>query len=275
MARPVITFLTDFGPAAPAVCRGVMFGIAPDANIIDINHQVPRYSIRDGAGSLIFALPHMPVGTHVAVVDPGVGTDRLGIAIKVARGDVLIGPDNGLLLGAAERLGGIVEVRSLENRDLMLPVVTSSFHGRDIFAPVAAHLAMGTPFESVGPTVRAERLVRLAEPTAAVRGGGLDTVITHVLIFGNVSFAGTPADLEAAIGPLEPGRRLAIDFPATDGRPQVREETRWAVTFGAVPVGESLLMSDSEGALSLADNQGDAAGRIGLTVDRPARITAV
>ena len=77
MARPVITFLTDFGPSAPAVCRGVMFGIAPDANIIDINHQVPRYSIRDGAGSLIFALPHMPVGTHVAVVDPGVGTERL------------------------------------------------------------------------------------------------------------------------------------------------------------------------------------------------------
>ena len=147
---------------------------------------MPRYSIRDGAGSLIFALPHMPVGVHVAVVDPGVGTERLGIAIKVARGDVLIGPDNGLLTGAAELLGGIVEVRSLENRDLMLPVVTSSFHGRDIFSPVAAHLAMGTPFESVGPTVPAERLVRLAEPTATVRDGGLDTVITHILIFGNV-----------------------------------------------------------------------------------------
>jgi S-adenosylmethionine hydrolase len=274
MARPVITFLTDFGPAAPAVCRGVMFGIAPDANIIDISHQVPRYSIRDGAGSLIFALPHMPVGTHVAVVDPGVGTERLGIAIKVARGDVLIGPDNGLLVGAAELLGGIVEVRSLENRDLMLPVVTSSFHGRDIFSPMAAHLAMGTPFESVGPTVPAERLVRLVEPTATVRDGGLDTVITHILIFGNVSFAGTPAHLESAIGPLEPGRRLAIDFPATDGHPAVREETTWAITFGGVPVGESLLMSDSEGRLSLADNQGDAAGRIGLTVDRPARITA-
>ena len=75
--RPVITFLTDFGPAAPAVCRGVMFRICPDANIIDINHQVPRYSIRDGAESLVFALPHMPIGTHVAVVDPGVGTERL------------------------------------------------------------------------------------------------------------------------------------------------------------------------------------------------------
>ena len=83
MDRPVITFLTDFGPAAPAVCRGVMFRICPDANIIDVSHQVPRYSIRDGAGTLVFALPHMPVGVHVAVVDPGVGTERLPVALKV------------------------------------------------------------------------------------------------------------------------------------------------------------------------------------------------
>jgi S-adenosylmethionine hydrolase len=274
MPRPVITFLTDFGPSAPAVCRGVMFRIAPDANIIDISHQVPRYSIRDGAGSLVFALPHMPVGTHVAVVDPGVGTDRLAIAIKVGRGDILIGPNNGLLAAAAELLGGIVEVRSIQNRDLMLPVVTSSFHGRDVFAPVAAHLAMGVLFESVGPVVPAERLVRLAEPEATIGDGFVDTVITDVLIFGNVTFAGTPADLKAAIGSLEPGRRLVVDFAAHDGRPAVREETTWAVTFGGVPVGASLLMSDSEGRLSLADNQGDAAARIGLTIDRPARITA-
>jgi S-adenosylmethionine hydrolase len=274
MVRPVITFVTDFGPAAPAVCRGVMFQIAPDANIIDINHFVPRYSIRDGAASLIFALPHMPVGTHVAVVDPGVGTDRLAIAIKTGRGDVLIGPDNGLLVGAAELLGGITEVRSIENRELMLPVVTSSFHGRDLFSPVAAHLAMGVPFESVGPVVPAVALVRLVEPVATVRDGGLDTVITGILIFGNVTFAGTPTDLEAAIGPLEPGRRLEIDFPAHEGRPPVHEDTTWSITFGNVPLGASLLMSDSEGRLSLADNQGNAAGRIGLTLDRPARITA-
>ena len=148
--RPVITFLTDFGPAAPAVCRGVMFRICPDANIIDINHQVPRYSIRDGAASLVFALPHMPVGIHVAVVDPGVGTERLAVGLRTARGDVLIGPDNGLLIGAAEALGGIDEARALANRDLMLPVISSSFHGRDIFAPVAAHLASGVEFASVG-----------------------------------------------------------------------------------------------------------------------------
>jgi S-adenosylmethionine hydrolase len=274
MARPVITFVTDFGPAAPAVCRGVMFQIAPDANIIDINHFVPRYSIRDGAASLVFALPHMPIGTHVAVVDPGVGTARLAIAIKTGRGDVLIGPDNGLLVAGAELLGGITEVRSIENRDLMLPNVTSSFHGRDLFSPVAAHLAMGVPYESVGPVVPTEALVRLVEPVATVRDGGLDTVITGILIFGNVTFAGTPADLETAIGPLEQGRRLEIDFPAHDGLPPIHEDTTWSITFGSVPLGASLLMSDSEGRLSLADNQGNAAGRLGLTIDRPARITA-
>ena len=267
--RPVITFLTDFGPAAPAVCRGVMFRICPDANVIDINHQVPRYSIRDGAGSLVFALPHMPVGTHVAVVDPGVGTERLPVALKVARGDVLIGPDNGLLIAGAEALGGITEARALENRNLMLPVVTSSFHGRDIFAPMAAHLAAGVPYEDVGPTVPVERLVRLPVIAPVVEDGALRSSIVHVLIYGNVTFAGTPADLEAAIGSLAPGRALVLEFPAHAGADAVIERTIWEQTFGRVPVGASLLMADSEGHLSLADNQGDAAQRLGLVLDRP------
>lgn len=274
MSRPVITFTTDFGPAAPAVCRGVMYGIAPDALIIDISHQVRRYAIREGAGTLVFALPYMPIGVHVAVVDPGVGTDRRGIALKVVRGDMLLGPDNGLLLPAAERLGGIVAARALENRALMLPVVTSSFHGRDVFAPIAAHLAMGSPFEAVGPAIDPATLVRLDLPTPTIREGELESRITHVLIFGNVTFAGTTADLEAAIGPLAPGRRVIVEFPAHDGRPAVVETTVWERTFGSVPLGASLLMEDSEGNLSLADNQGNAAERLGLALDRPVRIRA-
>lgn len=270
--RPVITFLTDFGPAAPAVCRGVMFRICPDANIIDINHQVPRYSIRGGATSLAFALPHMPVGTHVAVVDPGVGTERLPVALRTARGDVLIGPDNGLLIEAAERLGGIEEARALENRDLMLPVISQSFHGRDIFAPMAGHLAAGVAFAEVGPTVAIGDLVRLPLIRPTIAEGVLISSIVDVLIYGNVTVAGTPADLEAAIGPLQPGRALVLDFPAHDGAPAVEERTVWERTFGRVPLGSSLLMSDSEGHLSLADNQGDAARRLGLTLDRPVRI---
>ena len=270
VARPVITFLTDFGPAAPAVCRGVMFRIAPDANIIDVNHQVPRFSIRDGAASLVFALPQMPIGTHVAVVDPGVGTARLPIAIKVARGDVLVGPDNGLLIEAAECLGGIVEARELQNRDLWLDSISSSFHGRDIFAPTAAHLATGVPFERVGPVVPTDELVRLPRPEPRVRDGSLETEIVHVMIYGNLTFAGTPADLEAAIGPLRPDRPVRLTF----ADPEIVEDTVWNVTFGSVPLGSSVLMADSEGHLSFADNQGDAARRLGLAVDRRVTITA-
>jgi S-adenosylmethionine hydrolase len=273
MPRPVITFLSDFGPAAPAVCRGVMFGIAPEANIIDINHQVPRFSIRDGAASLVFALPWMPIGVHVAVVDPGVGTDRLPIAILTGRGDILVGPDNGLLVRAAEELGGIVDVRVLENRELMLPVVTTSFHGRDIFAPIAAHLAIGVPFDSVGRALAATALVRLSQPRPRIAEGRLETQVVHVMIYGNVTLAGRPADLEAAIGELRPGRVLRVEFPAVGNRQAVVEDTSWGLTFGSVPVGSSVLMADSQGNLSLADNQGDAARRLGLAVDRPAVVT--
>jgi len=270
----VITFLSDFGPAAPAVCRGVMFSIAPEANIIDVNHQVPRFSIRDGAASLVFALPHMPVGVHVAVVDPGVGTERHPIAILTGRGDILIGPDNGLLIRAAESLDGIRDVRILENRELMLPVVSSSFHGRDIFAPVAAHLAMGVPFETVGGRLPVEDLVRLPETHPRVEAGRLETEVVHVMIYGNVTLAGRPADLEAAIGALQPGRSLRVTFAATDDQPGVVEDTTWGLTFGSVPIGSSVLMADSQDYLCLADNQGDAALRLGLAVDRPAIVTA-
>jgi S-adenosylmethionine hydrolase len=274
MPRPVITFLSDFGPSAPAVCRGVIFGIAPDANVIDVNHQVPRFSIRDGAASLVFALPHMPVGVHLAVVDPGVGTERLPVAIRVGRGDILVGPDNGLLVAAAERLGGIRDVRVLENRDLMLPVQSSTFHGRDIFAPIAAHLAMGVRFETVGRALPVAELVRLPEARPTIAEGRLDTQIVNVMIYGNVTFAGRPADLEAAIGELRPGRPLLIEFPALDGRLAVAEETTWGQTFGSVPLGSSVLLADADGNLSFADNQGDAARRLGLTVDRPAILRA-
>jgi S-adenosylmethionine hydrolase len=156
----------------------------------------------------------------------------------------------------------------------MLPVISASFHGRDIFAPMAAHLAAGTPFHSVGPTVDPATLVRLPEVRPTIREGVLDTSIVHVLIYGNVTFAGRPADLEAAIGPLERGRPLLIEFDEHDGTPARRESTVWERTFGTVPVGSSLLMADSEGHLSLADNQGDAAARLGLVVDQPARIRA-
>jgi len=157
--------------------------------------------------------------------------------------------------------------------------VSSSFHGRDIFAPTAAHLAMGEPFEAVGEIVPTDDLVRIARPEARVANGRLETVIVHVMTFGNCTLAGTPLDLTMAIGPLTAGRPLRLTFGevpgdagAANAEPLV-EDTVWGTTFGSVPLGESVLMSDSEGRLSLSDNQGDAARRLGLTVDRPVTIT--
>jgi S-adenosylmethionine hydrolase len=275
MPRPFLSFLTDFGPDGPApVCRGVMLTIAPDAQIVDIGHNVRKYAIRDGAFLLWSAVPFLPVGVHVAVVDPGVGTDRRPIAIKTHRGDVLVGPDNGLLMPPAERLGGIAEARVLENRALWLPVTTSTFHGRDIFAPVAAHLAMGTPFESVGPPIDPADLVQLRMPTAAVRDGGLDTAVAFIDSFGNARLAGLPDDLVAAVGPLKAGRPLVVELMDRigDGPPPTEVRTTWQRTFGAVALGEPLLYEDSSGTISLSDNQGDIATRLGLVVDQPARI---
>jgi hypothetical protein len=274
MERPVISFLTDFGPDGPApICRGVMLGIARDAQILDLAHGIRKYAIADGAYLLESALPYLPVGVHVAVVDPGVGTERRPIAIRAARGDALVGPDNGLLIPAAEALGGIAEARLLANRDLMLPVTSSTFHGRDIFAPVAAYLATGTPFAAVGPIVPATDLVRLALPTAVVRDRGLDTAVIYVDSFGNVRFAAAPDDLARAVGVLEAGRPLVVEFASADGAGATVERTAWQETFGRVPVGRSLLFRDSLGRVALADNQADAAARLGVAAGRLARIT--
>jgi S-adenosylmethionine hydrolase len=273
--RPIITFLTDFGlDGAVATCKGVMLGICRDAQIIDVGHTIRKFAISDGAFLLRFALPYVPVGVHLAVVDPGVGTDRRPIAIRTERGDVLIGPDNGLLPPAADALGGAVEARELTNRDLWLPVTTSTFHGRDIFAPVAAHLAAGdTAFEALGPKVALDDLVRLPEPEASVSEGVIETVVTYVDSFGNVRLAGGRAELEAAFGSLPDGTGLVADFgPSSDGRP-VREPTRYGTTFGTVPSGASLVYVDSLGNLAMADNQGSLARRLDIGHDRPVRIT--
>jgi S-adenosylmethionine hydrolase len=268
MRHPFISFLTDFGPDGPApICRGVMLGIAPDAQIVDIAHGIRKYAIRDGAYLLWCALPYLPVGTHVAVVDPGVGTDRLPIAIRSGRGDVLVGPDNGLLVPAAERLDGIAEARVLDNRALWLPSATSStFHGRDIFSPVGAHVANGTPFEEVGHAVPIDNLVRLDFPRPSVTSGELRTAVQYIDSFGNVRLAGDPSDLGAAVGQLKEGRRLALELNS-DGAAR-RATATWERTFGRVAIGATLLYEDSFGQLALADNQGDVAARLGLRVDQ-------
>ena len=269
--RPVIGFLTDFGlDGAAATCRAVMLSICRDAQIVDVGHTVRKYAIRDGAFLLRFSLPYFPVGVHVGVVDPGVGTRRRPIGIRTGRGDVLIGPDNGLLVPAAEALGGIEEARELTNRELWLPATTSTFHGRDIFAPVAAHLAAGlASFESIGPLVEGD-LVRLPEPTAIAADGAIDTVVTYVDSFGNVRLAGGTDELRSAFGDIADETPLVAEF---DGPEPLREETRYGTTFGVVPHGASLVYVDSLGNLAMADNQGNLAARLGIGHDRPVRIS--
>jgi S-adenosylmethionine hydrolase len=271
--RPVMGFLTDFGlDGAAATCRAVMLSICRDAQIVDIAHTIRKYAIRDGAFLLRFALPYFPVGVHVGVVDPGVGTERRAIGVRTGRGDILIGPDNGLLLPPAEALGGIEEARELTNRNLWLPVTTSTFHGRDIFAPVAAHLAAGdASFEEVGATLEPDGLVGVPEPAATVRPGTLETVITYVDSFGNARLAGERDDLAASLGELRDGLEVTIAIDA-DGS-TLREDTQFASTFGAVPVGTSLLYIDSLGNLALADNQGNLARRLGIEPDQRVTIT--
>lgn len=270
MAGPFISFLTDFGDSAPAVCRGVMWGIAPDARILDLTHHVRKFAVRDGAFLLSRAVGYLPIGVHVAVVDPGVGTLRRPVALRAGRGDLLVGPDNGLLRPAAEVLGGIVAAHELTNTELFLPEVSSTFHGRDIFAPVAAHLAAGVTLDQAGPAIEPTSLADLRLPECVVRDGGLDTAVLFIDTFGNARVAGRSDDLAALAGPLRPGHAFRAVIGAAT------HDVVWAPTFGAVEPGEALVYHDADyDGLALAVNQGSAAERFGLEPDTPVRLEPI
>jgi S-adenosylmethionine hydrolase len=270
MPRPVISLLTDFGARDPSagILHGVIRTIAPDADVIDISHEVRKFRIRDGALLLWCALPYLPVGVHVAVVDPGVGTARRPVAIRMARGDILVGPDNGLLLGPADRLGGVVEAVELAAADYRLPVISSSFHGRDIFVPAAAHLSNGVALEELGPAVDPSTLVASPLIAPTLGNGALATEIVYVDTFGNVKLGALASDLERALGRLVAG--MAVEATIA-GAPRTLP---WAVTFGDVSAGDPLLYEDSYGRLCIAVNQGDAARLLGLVEDQPVILRA-
>jgi S-adenosylmethionine hydrolase len=263
---PVIGFLTDFGfDGAAATCRGVILSICPTAQVIDISHAVRKYAVSDGAFVLRATLPYLPVGVHVGVVDPGVGTDRRSIAIRTDRGDVLVGPDNGLLLPAADAMGGAVEARELANRDLWRPVLSSTFHGRDVFAPTAAHLAAGdASFADLGPELPLATLVRLPPVRARAREGAIETEVTYVDSFGNLRLAGGADDLAVAFGSLQAATEVGALVGGVDIGPAFL-----APTFGHVEEGATLLYVDSSGDLALAVNQGDMAARTGAGAGTP------
>ena len=267
--RPVVSILTDFGARDPsgAICEGVILGICPEATVIHISHEVTKYAIRDGALMLWCALPFMPVGVHMAVVDPGVGTARRPVALVADRGDILVGPDNGLLMPAAQRLGGVVAAHELTSEAHRLHPVSTSFHGRDIFAPAVAHLASGLDVAQLGLAFDPATLVPLDIPPATPIPNGVATSVVYVDTFGNCKLAGLRADLEGSVGPMQPARAVRIEADGAMSR-----EMSWADTFGDVPVGTPILYVDSYDRLTIAVNQGSASADLGLVQDQPIRI---
>jgi S-adenosyl-L-methionine hydrolase (adenosine-forming) len=265
--RPFVSILSDWGERdpSPAICRGVILGIAPEALVVDISHEVDKYNIRHGALLLWCAVPFLPIGAHIAVVDPGVGTPRRAVALETARGDYLVGPDNGLLLPGAERLGGITRAHLIENPAYRLPVVSSTFHGRDMFSPAAAHLAAGVPLEQIGSPIDPNSLLTLDWPTPTVRFGELELNVIYVDTFGNVKLSGLTNDLVEALGSLSRGEELLVEVG--HGSKPKSHDLKWTSTFGDVAPGEPLLYEDSYGRLCIAVNQGNAARQLGLVED--------
>lgn len=253
-----VSFLTDFGleDGFVAACHGVAARIAPAARLIDITHLVPRGDIRRGAAVLAQTVPYLPPAVHVAVVDPGVGTARRAIA--VAAGDaIMVGPDNGLLSWAISALGGSGRAVWLTNDRYWLRPVSATFHGRDIFMPVGAHLAAGTALPAVGEEVDPDTLVVLEPPFRALRDNTADGEVVSIDRFGNAQLSLFAADT-AALG-IRTGSRLILRWGSRTLTIPV------AATFGAVAPGEVIALTDSAGMLSLAVNGGSAAERFGFT----------
>lgn len=265
--RPFVSLLSDFGTRDPSagIMRAVVTGICRDVNVVDLAHEVDKFAVRDGALLLWSAVPYLPVGAHVAVVDPGVGTSRQGIALQTQRGDYLVGPDNGLLMPAAARLGGITKAHALENPRFRLSPVSASFHGRDIFAPAAAHLADRTPIEDLGRMVDPRMLVELDWPRPDIRPGAVRSSVVYVDTFGNVKLSALESDVHQALPNLRINEPLIVRV--TRGGETREINVVWATTFGSVAEGAPLLFPDSYGRACLAIHQGSAADRFDLEED--------
>jgi S-adenosyl-L-methionine hydrolase (adenosine-forming) len=250
--RPIV-FCTDYGLGDEfvGVCHGVMQRIAPGVAIVDLTHAIARQDVLQGAIVLDRAAPYLPVdAVCVAVVDPGVGGERRVIAVEARGGALLVGPDNGLLSMAWSALGGATRAVSIESEDVRLRPVSRTFHGRDIFAPAAAHLAAGMPLEEVGPPVDVEDLEVLELPAPMVAPGKVGARVMGVDGFGNVQLNVRPEELEHA----GLGARLSVA-----GHPLPR-----VAVFSDVPEQAAAAIIDSQGFVALVVNQGSAAAVLGL-----------
>ncbi len=263
MSRPIV-FLTDYGLSDEfvGVCHGVMARIAPQARVIDLTHAIPRQDVTAGAMAFARAAPFMPDdAVFLGVVDPGVGSARRPVAVASESGALLVGPDNGVLSMAWAALGGAAQAAEIISERVLLRPVSGTFHGRDVFAPAAAHLSMGMPLGDLGPLVEPGtlRTVEMSGPTIVRDVVGAR--VTGVDGYGNVQLNVRPGDLEAA------GLEGSVEVC---GRVVAR-----ASTFADVPEGSPAAIVDSQGFVALVVNGGSAADVLGVhrgdavTLSRP------
>jgi S-adenosyl-L-methionine hydrolase (adenosine-forming) len=262
-----LTFLTDYGleDAFVAVCHGVAFQVAPDLRIIDITHQIPPGDIQRGAVVLAQAAPYFPPAVHVAVVDPGVGTARRAVAVQ-AGDSVFVGPDNGVLSVAVAAAGGAARAVSLTNRSLWRDTTAATFHGRDIFMPVAARLAAGAALDAAGDPVEVPSLVTLPRADCRLTGDAAHLEVVTVDRFGNVQLSLSGPDAPRA--GLVPGATVTL---AWDGGEVTAPFVR---AFGDVGPDEPLCYLDSGDWVAIAVSRGDAARRLGLRTGMKITLTA-
>jgi S-adenosylmethionine hydrolase len=260
-----ITFLSDFGLQDDFVgtCHGVIKRLAPESQIIDITHGIPPQAVLQGALVLANTLPYMPIGVHLAVVDPGVGGHRRPLVLRDNEGRLYVGPDNGLLLPAAER-AGIAAASELANPAYALESISRTFHGRDLFAPAAAHLARGVQIGELGPPIDPEALVRLDLPEPVFSDGVIHATTLYVDSFGNIALNLTRDDLER-IG-VVPGTRVELDVA---GEPYYAVSAR---TFADARAGDVILYEDSYRNMSVAISNGNAAAMLRAVIGRPLSI---
>jgi len=263
-----ITFLSDFGLRDDFVgtCHGVIARIAPEAIIIDITHGIEPQAVLQGSIVLANTLPYVPDGVHLAVVDPGVGSGRRPIAVRDRGGRVFVGPDNGLLIPAAER-AGIEAAWELQNAAYRLEPVSRTFHGRDIFAPAAAYLATGVVPEELGPPIQPATLVRLAVPVPEVGDAKIRATVLYVDRYGNVQLNLARADVERA--GIEPGTLVELEleldsYYATAAR-----------TFADARAGDIILYEDSYERIAIAISGGNAAEMFSISPGDELTVTHV
>jgi len=255
----IVSLLTDYGHEDDfaGVLHGVIAGVAPGARVIDLTHGIPRYGVRRGALVLARALPYLPAGVHLAVVDPQVGTERRAVAVRTAEENrLLVGPDNGLLSLAWARFGGAVEAVDITRSPHRLEPVSATFHGRDLFAPVAAQLAAGAELADAGEAIEPGELEAIELPEARREEGRLTA---HVLSLDGYGNAALNVSHDALVGTgLTLGREVELEAGGE------RCLASFTQTFADVPAGELLVYEDAYGNLAVAINRGDAASTLGL-----------